>query len=80
MTQYNIDFTFPLLFPPQLMDNGLAEWLSKLHLAQYHVAGEFVLEGFFRSLMVFRFRDGKVRARNLLLQWKDGERVPVRRS
>ena len=80
MTQYNIDFTFPVLFPPQLMDNGLAEWLSKLHLAQYHVAGEFVLEHSFRSLTVFRCRDGEVRARYLLLQWKDGEGVPFRRS
>jgi 2,3-bisphosphoglycerate-independent phosphoglycerate mutase len=38
MTQYNTKFTFPIAFPPQQMDNVLAEWLSKYGLKQCHVA------------------------------------------
>lgn len=38
MTQYKTDYTFPVAFPPQLMDNVLAEWLSKKDLQQCHVA------------------------------------------
>lgn len=38
MTRYNADFPFPVLSPPQSLDNVLAEWLSHQGLAQYHVA------------------------------------------
>lgn len=38
MTQYNTKYTFPIAFPPQTMDNVLAEWLSKKGLRQCHVA------------------------------------------
>lgn len=38
MTRYNADFPFPILSPPQSLDNVLAEWLSHQGLTQYHVA------------------------------------------
>ncbi|EPZ36286.1 hypothetical protein ROZALSC1DRAFT_27880 [Rozella allomycis CSF55] len=38
MTQYKADYPFPLLFPPQTMDNVLAEWLSKNNILQFHCA------------------------------------------
>ena len=38
MTQYKTDFTFPIAFKPQKMDNVLAEWLSKQKVKQCHVA------------------------------------------
>ncbi len=38
MTQYNAQFPFPVAFPPQRMDDVLAEWLAKQGLAQCHVA------------------------------------------
>lgn len=38
MTQYNVSFTFPLLYPPVSHKNVLAEWLSVNGLTQYHCA------------------------------------------
>ncbi|RUS22969.1 2,3-bisphosphoglycerate-independent phosphoglycerate mutase [Endogone sp. FLAS-F59071] len=38
MTQYKSDFPFPVAFPPQTMDNVLAEWLAKNDIPQVHVA------------------------------------------
>ncbi|OLY80109.1 2,3-bisphosphoglycerate-independent phosphoglycerate mutase [Smittium mucronatum] len=38
MTQYKSDFPFLTAFPPQKMDNSLAEWLDKKGLTQSHVA------------------------------------------
>lgn len=38
MTQYNAEFSFPQLFPPQSLENVLSFWLSKKGLIQYHVA------------------------------------------
>ncbi|CDW57548.1 independent phosphoglycerate mutase [Trichuris trichiura] len=38
MTQYNKDFPFPLLFPPESHKNVLAEWLSSQGLKQFHCA------------------------------------------
>jgi 2,3-bisphosphoglycerate-independent phosphoglycerate mutase len=38
MTQYKADFGFPVAFPPQTMDNVLAEWLAKHNVKQCHVA------------------------------------------
>ncbi|KAJ1674845.1 hypothetical protein EV182_002446 [Spiromyces aspiralis] len=38
MTQYKADFPFLAAFPPQKMDNVLAEWLSKQGIPQCHVA------------------------------------------
>ena len=38
MTQYKSDYPFPVIFPPQSMENVLAEWLSKKQLKQAHVA------------------------------------------
>ncbi|KAF2278291.1 uncharacterized protein EI97DRAFT_431543 [Westerdykella ornata] len=38
MTQYNVKFPYPIAFPPQKMDNVLAEWLAKQGLKQCHVA------------------------------------------
>jgi len=37
-TQYKSDFPFKVMYPPQSMDNVLAEWLGKKKVAQYHVA------------------------------------------
>lgn len=38
MTQYNVQYTFPVAFPPQRMDDVLAEWLAKKGVKQCHVA------------------------------------------
>ncbi|TKA77457.1 hypothetical protein B0A55_04770 [Friedmanniomyces simplex] len=38
MTRYKTDFTFPLAFAPQVMDNVLADWLSKKAVKQCHIA------------------------------------------
>ncbi|KAJ3094167.1 hypothetical protein HK100_006251 [Physocladia obscura] len=38
MTQYKADFPFPNIFPPQKMDNVLAEWLGKHNVPQCHIA------------------------------------------
>ncbi|KKY23183.1 putative phosphoglyceratebisphosphoglycerate-independent [Phaeomoniella chlamydospora] len=38
MTQYKTDYTFPIAFSPQRMDDVLAEWLGKKGVKQSHVA------------------------------------------
>jgi 2,3-bisphosphoglycerate-independent phosphoglycerate mutase len=38
MTQYKTDYPFPIAFPPQRMDDVLAEWLGKKDIKQCHVA------------------------------------------
>lgn len=38
MTQYNVKYPFPVAFPPQKMDDVLAEWLAKQGVKQCHVA------------------------------------------
>ncbi|KAF8444300.1 metalloenzyme [Terfezia claveryi] len=38
MTQYKGDYPFPIAFPPQKMDDVLAEWLAKHGIKQCHVA------------------------------------------
>ncbi|KAI9835992.1 MAG: hypothetical protein M1838_005168 [Thelocarpon superellum] len=38
MTQYKTDYPFPVAFPPQRMDDVLAEWLGKKGVKQCHVA------------------------------------------
>ena len=38
MTQYKMDYEFPVAFEPQHMGNVLAEWLSKNSIKQCHVA------------------------------------------
>ncbi|CAG8440914.1 8057_t:CDS:2 [Acaulospora morrowiae] len=38
MTRYKAEFPFPAAFPPQVMDNVLAEWLAKNEIPQCHVA------------------------------------------
>jgi 2,3-bisphosphoglycerate-independent phosphoglycerate mutase len=38
MTQYKADFPFNVIFPPQVMTNVLAEWLSKNNVRQSHQA------------------------------------------
>ncbi|KAI8874205.1 2,3-bisphosphoglycerate-independent phosphoglycerate mutase [Ramicandelaber brevisporus] len=37
-TRYKSEFPFPIAFGPQSMSNVLAEWLSKKHVKQCHVA------------------------------------------
>jgi len=41
MTRYKSEFPFPIAFPPQSMDNVLAEWLAKHKIPQCHVAGKY---------------------------------------
>jgi len=38
MTQYKTDYPFNIAFPPQRMDDVLAEWLAKKGIKQCHVA------------------------------------------
>jgi len=38
MTKYKAEFPFPVAFPPQTMDNVMAEWLAKHKIPQCHVA------------------------------------------
>jgi 2,3-bisphosphoglycerate-independent phosphoglycerate mutase len=38
MTQYSASFPFPMIFPPQKMDDVLAEWLAKHDIPQVHIA------------------------------------------
>ncbi|KAI5790627.1 metalloenzyme [Peziza echinospora] len=38
MTQYKADYPFNIAFPPQSMDDVLAEWLAKKGMKQCHVA------------------------------------------
>ncbi|RIA98413.1 2,3-bisphosphoglycerate-independent phosphoglycerate mutase [Glomus cerebriforme] len=38
MTRYKTEFPFSVAFPPQTMDNVLAEWLAKHKVPQCHVA------------------------------------------
>nr|CAG8553376.1 6853_t:CDS:2 [Entrophospora candida] len=38
MTRYKTEFSFPVAFSSQIMDNVLAEWLSKNKIPQCHVA------------------------------------------
>ena len=39
MTEYKKEFPFPVVFPPVIPNNTLAEWLSSKGLAQFHCAG-----------------------------------------
>jgi 2,3-bisphosphoglycerate-independent phosphoglycerate mutase len=38
MTRYNTKYSLPVAFPPQIMDDVLAEWLGKQGIKQCHVA------------------------------------------
>lgn len=38
MTRYKTDYNFPVAFAPQVMDNVLADWLSKKGVKQAHIA------------------------------------------
>ena len=38
MTRYNVSFDYPIAFPPQVMDDVMAEWIAKKGLRQCHVA------------------------------------------
>jgi 2,3-bisphosphoglycerate-independent phosphoglycerate mutase len=37
-TRYSSSFPFAMVYPPQIMNNGLSEWVSKKGLKQYHCA------------------------------------------
>ena len=45
MTEYKKEFPFPVIFPPVIPSNTLAEWLSSKGLPQFHCAGmkKFIL-------------------------------------
>ncbi len=51
MTRYKAEFPFTVAFPPQTMDNVLAEWLAKHNIPQCHVAGEYITFLFFTILL-----------------------------
>lgn len=38
MTRYRADFPFPVISPPQTLDNVLAEWLAQQGVRQFHTA------------------------------------------
>ena len=38
MTRYNVSYSFPIAFPPQRMNDVLAEWLGKQGVKQCHIA------------------------------------------
>ncbi|KAL2213526.1 phosphoglycerate mutase [Sarocladium strictum] len=38
MTQYKLEYPFPVCFKPQRMDDVLAEWLGKQNVEQVHIA------------------------------------------
>lgn len=40
MTRYKAEFPFPVMFPPTVPKNVLAEWLSVKKVPQFHCAGE----------------------------------------
>ena len=42
MTQYKKEFPFPMLFPPVVPKNVLAEWLSVQNVPQFHCAGRYM--------------------------------------
>lgn len=44
MSSYKSGFPFKIAFPPQKMDNVLAEWLAKQGLTQCHIAGKLDLQ------------------------------------
>lgn len=39
MTEYKKEFPFPVMFPPEVPKNVLAEWLGSKKVPQYHCAG-----------------------------------------
>lgn len=41
MTEYKKEFPFPVVFPPVIPNNTLAEWLSSKALPQFHCAGMY---------------------------------------
>ena len=43
MTEYKKEFPFNNLFPPEVPQNTLAEWLSKKSVAQFHCAGNDIM-------------------------------------
>ena len=43
MTEYKKEYQFNNLFPPEVPQNTLAEWLSKKSFTQYHCAGNDVI-------------------------------------
>ena len=60
MTEYKKEFPLPVLFPPEVPSNTLAEWFSKKDIPQFHCAGlqpllspSLPLSPFFTSLLSF---------------------------
>lgn len=43
MTEYKKEYPFQNLFPPEVPQNTLAEWLSKKSVAQFHCAGNDII-------------------------------------
>ena len=63
MSRYNSEFPFDIAFPPQAMDNVLAEWLAKQGCNQCHIAEteKYAHVTFFFNGGVEKQFDGEVR-------------------
>jgi bisphosphoglycerate-independent phosphoglycerate mutase (AlkP superfamily) len=80
MSRYNSEFPFDIAFPPQAMDNVMAEWLAKQGCNQCHIAGEEPIHISPAILADIRCRNREVRPRHLLLQRRSREAVRERSS
>lgn len=80
MTEYKKEFPFPVVFPPVIPNNTLAEWLSSKGLAQFHCAGmkndvytAMVYTQIFPAIVCLLCRDREICSCDIFLQWRAGE-------
>ena len=53
MTEYKKEFPFPVVFPPVIPNNTIAEWLSGKGLPQFHCAGTHEPDDHYHMLVEF---------------------------
>lgn len=75
MTQYKVDYPFPVVSKPQVMDDVLAEWLGKQNVEQVHVA-----ETEKYAHVTFFFNGGVEKVFNLETRDMDQDLVPSNKS
>lgn len=75
MTQYKVDYPFPIVSKPQVMDDVLAEWLGKQNVEQVHVA-----ETEKYAHVTFFFNGGVEKVFNLETRDMDQDLVPSNKS
>jgi hypothetical protein len=81
MSRYNAEFPFPVAYPPQAMTNVLAEWLAKHEVKQAHIAGQSSSRTHLHlNRLTIAYRDGEIRARDVLLQRRRRETIRERRA